>query len=251
VDTAPTTGPTAGDGFRIDSGSGIAAGRINQYDIYIGPGKVVQIAASNTTGRTGGISTDFANATVLSGLLTTYDAVTGVATVFAGVTNAGDLCGRSADGSTTYATGYIDILVADDPVPVAIAPDVYVDATTTSGQVLTASVTDIIWGTKTVDTHGAMNASTGVFTAPVAGQYLITESHRFGATSGAVPAIYRGGTFQMSGSFGGSATNTGCVCACLQLAAGDTITVRDTGSAGVALSTTTNHCRIQIVRIGN
>jgi hypothetical protein len=250
TDTAPTTAPTVADGFRGDSGSGVAAGRCDRYEIYVGPGKVVSAQGYESAGRTGHLCIDLFTNGILIGAAVSYDPVVGTVSVKFPTLAAGD-CAGVTDTFTTPATAYFDILVADDPVPVALAPAVHVDATTTSGQVITASVTDIIWGTKSVDTHGAMNTSTGVFTAPVPGKYLITESHRFGATAGAVPLIYKGGAFQMSGSIAGGAGQTGNVAGCLQLSAGDTITIRDGGTAGVALSTTANVCRIQITRVSD
>ena len=69
------------------------------------------------------------------------------------------------------ATCYFDILVADDPVPVAQAPAVHLEASSTAGQVVFADVTNLQYEIVPTDTHGAWSGT--VFTAPVDGVYLL------------------------------------------------------------------------------
>ncbi|HPS76518.1 MAG TPA: hypothetical protein PLS53_00020 [Thermoanaerobaculaceae bacterium] len=122
TDTAPTTGPTVADGIRIDAGSGIAAGRINQYDIYVGPGKVVHLSPHLSAGRTGFVSADlFTSGSDYRGINWSYDPTAGIVSAFCRVATAGDRAGVAFDASATYGTVYFDLLIADDPVPVAQA----------------------------------------------------------------------------------------------------------------------------------
>ena len=123
----------------------------------------------------------------------------------------------------------------------------HVEATTTSGQTLTtAGVTDVIWSTKNRDTHGAMNSSTGVFTAPITDVYTVICSYRFAATYAAYPTIYKSGTAIAHGTANSLAATSGMVVAHLYLAAGEQISVREAAASGGSLSTTAYHNRITI-----
>jgi hypothetical protein len=247
VDTAPTTGPTAADGFRIDSGSGIAAGRINQYDVYIGPGKVVQIVGSSATGRSGGVSFDYTSATTSYGSLFAYDTVTGVASIYAPVANAGDCCAFNASFSS-IATAYFDILVADDPVPVGIAPAVHVEASDTSGQAVTANTTNFQYSTELYDSHNAWSGS--LFTCPVAGVYAISASSAMTTAVSNTNAIYKNGSLYRYGNNNGSvAFLDSFVSTTMRLVPGDTIAIRS--SASLTRSTTVGAEWISITRVSD
>jgi hypothetical protein len=250
TDTAPTTGPTAGDGFRIDAGSGIAAGRINQYDVYVGPGKVVQCSGYQNTGRTGHLVTDFwvTSAGVAYGMGISYDPATGVVSVFSSTGGASNGVGTSADMSTGISTGYFDLLVADDPVPVAIAPSVHVEATSDAGQVLTAVVTDVQYEDEIVDTHGAWSGS--VFTAPVAGVYAVSATFTPNSATSVTPQVYRNGVFYMEGIYSHAASGSSClVSTAMSLSAGGTIRVRSGNGCTRGTSAAGNW--IAITRIGD
>jgi hypothetical protein len=248
TDTAPTTGPTAGDGFRIDSGSGIAAGRINQYDIYVGPGKVVQFPAHLNAGRTGKLCTDLYYNTAYRGLINSYDPTTGVATICALTDAAGSAVGVDESLSTAPTTGYFDILIADDPVPVAIAPSVHVEASSDAGQVVTADVTDLQFEDKSIDTHGAWSGT--VFTAPVAGVYAVSAAI-CSTAAGSVVAVrlYKNGTLYRDGHHNGTVGQRTAIATDLRLATGDTVRLR--AASGVTRDATVVFNWLSITRIGD
>jgi len=195
TDTAPTTGPAASDGLRIHVNP--AAGNINWYDIYVGPGKIVRWSVWQSAGRTAPIDKSIhyivpAGTNTLQGCVSIYDPVSGVATIW--TANSG--VGRESLGllpqNVEPTNGYCDILVADDPVPVALAPSVHVEAYDTAGQSATASVTNLQYATKLVDTHGAWSGS--VFTAPVAGVYQFNHSSDTNAAMVHISVLYVNGT---------------------------------------------------------
>jgi hypothetical protein len=137
----------------------------------------------------------------------------------------------------------MDLIVADDPVPVAIAPDVHVEASSTSGQVLTADVTNLAYETERFDTHGAF--ASGVFTAPVDGVYMFVFSA--GDSINGYLEAYHNGTKFMRGSY--APVQRGFVSGARRLAAGDTLTVRSGSS--FTRSTVAAENYMSIVRIGN
>jgi hypothetical protein len=62
-----------------------------------------------------------------------------------------------------------------------LAPNVHVEATDTTGQVVTANVTNLQYSTEAYDTHSAWNTDT--FTAPVDGVYLLSAVTGLGASA--------------------------------------------------------------------
>ena len=246
TDTAPTTVPSVASGLAISSGSAIGAGAINQYDIYIGAGKVVQLAGYKTTGRSGHIVLDFFKTTTFTGISWAYDTTTGVASFYAQVSYAGDYVGVSVDQSAGYATAYFDILVADDPVAIAQAPSVHVEASSDAGQALTADVTNINFEDEQVDTHGAW--SNGVFTAPVSGRYAIACC----ATTISTPIVlglWKNGSLHADLGFQGSSGQRNNSSAIVTLSAGDTLSIRSRG--GVTMDTVATRNWLRITRIGD
>jgi hypothetical protein len=243
VDTAPTTAPTAADGARIDSNT--PAGRINRYYFYVGPGKVVQPVWYQTTGRSGNIIAEVFYVSAWRGIGWTYDPATGVVTVLCG-SGASDLVGIGDDLSTTYSTGYFDILIADDPVPVALAPAVYVEASSDAGQVLTANVSDIQFEDKVIDTHGAWSGT--VFTAPVAGIYDFYGAFYSNGAGVYIVLWYNGNNAELIGYIRDNLT-LGLFHGRRKMAAGDTIKFRSNTNCTRDNSGTTNWLRI--TRIGD
>lgn len=247
TDTAPTNAPSAADGFRIESGSGIAAGRINQYDIYVGPGKVVQLIGHQSVGRSGILTLDHWYGGSHAGAIASLDSANGVFTVLCYIGGAGDQVGTIQDG-TTVTSGYFDLLVADDPVPVALAPAVHVEASSDAGQAVTANTTDLQYEDEASDTHGAWNGS--VFTAPVAGTYVILAVASTTGTGQGSLAVYKAGSQVVVGQQAGAAAGQRrTIAATLKLAAGDTVSVRSTVSETREATSTLN--RLSITRIGD
>jgi hypothetical protein len=185
-DAAPNAAPSAGNGFLLYGGEawGAAdpAGEPSRYEIYVGPGKVVQISPYANSGRTGKCYIDVRQeGTSASGTLMHYDPTTGVATVEKYLASSATSAQRCAvNNGADLDNIYFDLLVADDPVPVAIAPSVHVEATSDAGQVCSGT-TQLQFEDKVVDTHGAWNGT--LFTAPVSGVYLCTASFRLTAAA--------------------------------------------------------------------
>jgi hypothetical protein len=246
TDTAPTTAPSTADGFRIDAGSGIAAGRINLYDIYIGPGKIIQLTAHLSAGRTGKLCTDLYYNTAYRGLVVSYDPATGVATVYAAASAAGDGVGVDDILSAAQATGYFDFLVADDPVPVALAPAVHVEASSDAGQVVTANTTDLQYEDEQTDTHGAWSGT--VFTAPVAGVYDFCGAYYCNAAGSNIVLYVNGSAAEIIGHVRDNGT-AWLFHGRRKLAAGDTVKFRASVSSTRDNSGLTNWLRI--TRIGD
>lgn len=92
-------------------------------------------------------------------------------TIFANVTT----------GSQSVATnGTLNIQRVSGPAVVAATESVNAHYNTSAGQSIpTAAVTQIVFGTKTYDTHNAMNTSTGSYTCPVSGKYRISGNIRY------------------------------------------------------------------------
>lgn len=251
VDVAPTTGPSVVDAIRIDGAP--AAGRMNEIQIYVGPNKVVQLVGYGATGRTGDISLGFySDDSPHRGVTFGYNPTTGVARI-AAATAASSVAGYtlSANGSAVAAINpaYFDLLIADDPVPVAQSQTVYVEASSDAGQVCTAGATNLQYEDESYDTHGSWNGT--VFTAPLTGVYaatactgLNTYGHLVLYKNGA-PYAAGGPNVQGAGGYGVQA-----IAASVRLIAGEAISFRyhDNNTTRNTLSWMN---RVTIIRIGD
>lgn len=82
--------------------------------------------------------------------------------------------------NSSPSQSYFSIAKRSSPQTIAASETVAVRATQSSGQSIPAATgTTVIFNNKVEDTHNAYNASTGIFTAPVAGRYLVTSTIRF------------------------------------------------------------------------
>lgn len=250
-DSAATPAPSATDGFKI-VGDAVST-NVNEYHIYVGPGKIVALAPYQTTGRAGEVQVGgvWSDNSAYRGCAFHYDPVSGIAKVKA-PRGSGAIAGWWLDAAGTalvqYATIYFDLLVADDPVPVALAPAVHVEASSDAGQVVTADTEDIEYEDKAVDTHGAWSGS--VFTAPVAGVYYCTFNFAPNTTLNATPKIFKNGTIYRQGPVNvASAGNSAGFSSSIKLAAGDTVRFRSGNGYTANGSATTNW--LSITRIGD
>lgn len=153
----------------------------------------------------------------------------------------------------TTAVGWSAITeVSVKPFPAA--NNLYVEATTAAGQAIGTSSTDVIFGTRVRDTHGAFNLPTGTFTAPFSATYTFTVGLRSAAvliaTNGAILAnlVTSAGTKAVSyvvGSGGTEPRGFGGVVT-VYLTAGQTAKVVGASSQATTLNTNADQNSISI-----
>lgn len=131
------------------------------------------------------------------------------------------------------------------PIPVALAPSVAVEASDTSGQVLTASTTDAQYSTKAADTHSAWNGTQ--FTTPVHGRYNFDVSLY---TAGALTLeMYVNGALYAYGMTQSSAGGVATLSISVRLSAGDVVKFRSNTHGTRGTSAAGN--RLSIARTGD
>ena len=238
VDGDPINAPSALNGLYHQ---GFGGSTVRVYYIFIGTNKAFQLEAYPSAGRSGYISTDVVldGSSLFRGLLTTYSAATGVLTVTVAAS-----AGMSPTTLANVAACYFDIIVADDPVPVAQAPAVYFEGTHTAGQVVTADTEDLDW-TTVRDSHGMSDGSG--WTIPVDGWYAIDSIDR--STTSNNRAIYAHLDTIRSDLLGGGNSSVAILLlsGLMPLSAGTRLSIRS--ALGYTRSTTLN--RISIVRVGD
>lgn len=105
-----------------------------------------------------------------------------------------------------------------------------------------ASSTVVVFNSLVYDTHGALNTSSGVFTAPVAGYYRVSSKIEFAAnaTGDRETSLFKNGSryaylgYNSNSSASGTANVGGSID--VQLAAGDTLDIRVRQTSGGALN---------------
>ena len=186
--------------------------------------------------------------------------------------NAGDTlaCALYSDVATTSYTGapttnYLSIERLSGPSVVAASESVSAIYQTSAGQSIPHnSATVIVFGTKIFDSHSAMNASTGVFTCPVSGEYQLSAAFYFStaitATATDIQTIaYKNGVAYLgvnnakSGTAAAPLTTSGTIR--IRCNAGDTLScaVLQANSATTAQTLLTNAAFnwVAISRVGN
>lgn len=260
ADNAPTSAPSSADGFRLFAAATYntsdTSGNTSRFIVYIGPGKIVDILAYKSAGRTGYVmSIGTPSSGYYYGFLWNYDPTLG--TIIIEVPpNSVATSGLSAGVDEAYislASLYFDVLVADDPVPIALAPAVAVEANSTSGQVITVGTTKLQFENEVVDTHGAWNTDT--FTCPVAGIYLIRAGAQNNASAVATEMAITVNNGLGSTTFFGTykvavASITTEVVAVARMFVGSTAYVQE-AYASYTRSTDPNANRISITRISD
>lgn len=170
---------------------------------------------------------------------------------------------NSATGSTS-TVALIDFTIGrvNGASTIAATETISVIAGNSSGfSVPNNSLTTVTGWTKIDDTHGAFNASTGVFTAPAAGRYFVklglTYNNGYTANTGGGQAYIVGSNGQHSGRvlpFGSNTSIDMAVTAedTFYLQAGQTLTLQafqNNGSSRILLATAA-HNSVSIFRIG-
>jgi len=127
-------------------------------------------------------------------------------------------------------------------------PAVHVEASSDAGQSLTANTTDIQYEDEAVDTYGAWSGT--VFTAPVAGTYLVSFCFAPSTATSVTPNVYVNGSNVRSSMFGPAANGTmSWYCSSHRLAAGDTVKFRSANSCTRNTAPASNW--LSITRVGD
>jgi hypothetical protein len=145
--------------------------------------------AFSSTGKTGEVFWNMfpfnASSTIEYGTVTSYDPQTGIFTIDAGINSQTTTTTRSlgiTNGAGAVSTGYFTINASKNPaltglnISAVAARGVNTAGTSISNAGSTTLVYD---STKTYDTHGALVAATGIFTAPESGYYQVNGAAFF------------------------------------------------------------------------
>ena len=160
---------------------------------------------------------------------------------------------------------YFSVERISGPSVLAATETVALDYRTNAGQSIPNNVlTSIVWGTKTYDTHGIMNTSTGTITIPISGKYMISSAYCFGnyawtAGTQASLSVIKNGSYYGILSRGNetNATTTkydsGRGSMLVQCNAGDTIQIQvvHTFGSAINLQADTNLNYVTMSRVGN
>lgn len=174
---------------------------------------------------------------------------------------------RVSSSTTIQAVSYQNLSISriSGPSVIASTETVALDYRTTAGQSIPNNVlTSIVWGTKTYDTHGIMNTSTGTITTPISGKYMISSAYCFGnyawtAGTQASLSVIKNGSYYGILSRGNetNATTTkydsGRGSMLVQCNAGDTIQIQvvHTFGSAINLQADTNLNYVTMSRVGN
>jgi len=179
--------------------------------------------------------------------------------------NAGDTIDVVASATSAAGTyvgsasaSVLTIERLSGPATIAASETVACVYSSNSGQTINNTATTVVYEDKDFDTHGAYNLSTGIFTVPVSGKYLVAAGLYYNSSTngvnfqavqaGSVAKTYRLGekppstatSYQLSGS-----VEFNCI-------AGDTLKIQATASAGGSgLFALTELNYLTITRVGN
>lgn len=173
-DNAPGTGPSSVNGMlQYNRAFGAAAVTTNTeaWDIFVGKNKVVQFVFYNTTGFTGFADASPSYDTAISsptGVQTSYDPATGVASTAAYVDSGGTGTVRThhTGSGATNVPVYFDVIVGDTPVTMTSAPVVSAKYQTSVATAFGSSLV-VPFATKSWDTNNTF--ASNVFTCPRTG----------------------------------------------------------------------------------
>jgi hypothetical protein len=141
-----------------------------QVDGYASASKVTALSLDIMT----------ANTTVEYGTGITYSEKTGILTLDAGTSFSGTSTTRGMGttlGSAIFS-GYLVINASKNPALTGMGIDrVAARGVNSAGTAYTSTASTLVYdATKIYDTHGALNAATGVFTTPISGYYQVNAS---------------------------------------------------------------------------
>jgi hypothetical protein len=170
--------------------------------------------------------------------------------------NGGDLIDIRPSGTCDAdGTSVLFIERVSGPSQIAASETISLQVGKTTAQsVANSSFADITsWDAPTVDDHLAFNASTGVYTVPSAGKYLVSATAAFASNSTGfrVTKIYQNGSTVRELSVAAISNDGGAaVTAILNCAAGDLIKIGAFQNSGGALNTSTasGYTSLSIVR---
>ena len=173
-DETPTDPVSVANGIRLDSNP--AAGRCNEARIFVGKNKYIGDALQGwrSTGRQNAVYTQHAyfDSNNDVGVVREYSKKTGILTLWVGG-ESGNRAARYTNGAsaTSVDTVYLDPTISETPQALALAPAVYVEASSDAGQSITTSITAFIAEDATINVGGIYNTTTGGFTPSIAGVY--------------------------------------------------------------------------------
>lgn len=185
---------------------------------------------------------------------------------------AGDTIDIYADGDASFdidnasSRTAVVIEMLSGPAQIAASETVSCRYTTAAGQSIETGGTGetVIFGTKGWDSHGAMNASTGIFTAPISGTYRVTcfaylaSSNQWAAGEPAYLRLYKNGSIYSYLDYYTAESATSKPTPLrgsdeVQLLAGETININIANESGatIALNALATVNWVAITRVGN